>query len=727
MRPETVEGKISTLSALFLSVAFILGLSACGGGSSSNATVTSIMISPTAATVDFNTPIDITAQVNLSNNTDTTNTTVTWQVNGIGGGNASIGTIVNSPDDSQVGIYTAPKVVPPENNGQVMITATSPQVPSNTTDTNIVTSNTAIITVGAGLGLTITPTSASVGAGGTFQFSALLNNVADPNATWKASSTATCDNCIGSINPTTGLYTAPPSPPPGATVTITATDSTVTPTQTATAIVTIAFSDKSLNGPFAFSYSGDDQSGFMAVAGSFFADGNGHIQSGIEDLDSFSNGGPVEFQISGTYAVGSDGRTLLKLNQGLPGAATWQFALTSNQHAVMIRFDRSTTGSGTIDQQNLDDVSTLSNITGPYVFSGLGADLSFLPMGIAGKFTASGNNTLQTGSGVLDINDNGVVKPDDTTLSVSYSLDSTAPDTGRGTMTLTSASTGQHNEYAFYIVDATHLYFVEIDNTDYLVGNLYSGSTAPANLTAGNYAFTAGGNSATEAYASGGVFTSAGNSSSTGGSISGGVLDSNNAGTVTPNTTLGACAYTVESSGRIVLGLNPGSGTCPGSGSLQFAAYQTAQATSTTVEPAAVMLELDSTAVASGSAYLQSSTTQPTTGSFALYLAGQGIFHAQSASFQQDVEGQVTLSGTAVSSGNLDINDFNAGIQTDPISTADSLFSAPMSNGRGTAVLVATNPDVSYNLVYYVIDDNTALLFDSDTNRIVIGMIARQF
>ena len=727
MRPETTKAKISSLTALFLAVALILGLSACGSGSNSgNATVTSIMISPTAATVDFNSPIDITATVNLTNTTNSTNTAVTWQVNGIGGGNSTIGTIVNSPDDSQVGIYTAPRVVPPDNNGQVMITATSPQVPSNTTNTNIVTSNTAIITVGAGLGLTISPTSASVGAGGTFQFSALLNNLADPNATWTVSSTATCDNCIGSINSTTGLYTAPPSPPPGATVTVTAQDATVTPTQTATATVTIAFSDQSLNGPFAFSYSGDDASGFMAVAGSFFADGNGHIQSGIEDVDSFSNGGPVQFQISGTYKVGSDGRTLLKLNQGLPGAATWQFALTSNQHAVMIRFDRSTTGSGTIDQQNLDDISSLPEITGPYVFSVSGADLSFLPMGIVGKFSANGS-AIQTTNAVVDSNDNGVVNQADPLLSGSYALDGTAPDTGRGTITLTSSLTGQH-EYAFYIVDATHLYLVEIDNNDYLVGNVYSGSAAPGTLAAGNYVFTAGGNSPSGAYASGGVFTSAGNSSPTGGNISGGAFDSNNAGTVTSNTTLGSCAFTADPTGRIVVGLNLASGTCPGSSSIQFAVYQTAQATSsTTIEPAALMLELDSTAVATGSAYLQSSVTQPAAGSFALNLAGQGIFHTQPASFQQDVEGQVTLSGSAISSGNLDIDDFNAGIQTDPISTTDSSIAAPASNGRGTAVLVATNPDVSYNLVYYVIDGNTALLFDSDTNRIVIGMIARQF
>jgi hypothetical protein len=498
---------------------FTLGLSACGGSSNgSNATVTSITLSPTAGTVDFNTQFNISAQVTLSNNSDTTNTSVTFQVNGIGGGNDSVGTIVNSPDDSQVGIYTAPRVVPPENNGQVMITATAPQVPSNSTDTNIVTSNTAIITVGAGLGLTITPTSASVGAGGTQQFSALLNNVVDPNATWSVSSTAICDNCIGSINRTTGRYTAPPSPPPGATVTVTAQDATVTPTQTATATVTIAFSDQSLNGPFAFFYSGSDQSGFMAVAGRFVADGNGKIESGgVEDVDSFSNGGPVQLQISGTYTVGLDGRGTAVLNQGLPGAGTLQFALASNQHALMIRFDRSITGSGTIDQQNLDDISSLPKITGPYVFSVFGADLSFFPMGIAGKFSTNGS-AIQTANAVVDLNDNGVVKQADPLVSGSYSLDNTEPDTGRGTITLTSSMTGQH-EYAFYIVDATHLCLVEVDNNDYLAGNMYSGSATTGNLAAANYVFTAGGNSTSGSYASGGVFTSAGNSNGSGGPL----------------------------------------------------------------------------------------------------------------------------------------------------------------------------------------------------------------
>jgi hypothetical protein len=722
MLREIRKINMSALCTSLLALAIALTLSACGGGNGGNATVTSVTISPASASADLNTSITLVAVVNLSNNTATTNTAVTWQVNGVGGGNSQVGTIVNSPDDVQEGIYTAPAIAPTTNNGQVMITATAPQVPSSTTNTNIVTSNTAIVTVGVGQGLAVTPTTATVPAGGTFQFSALLNNIVDASATWAVSSTS--GGNIGTINPTTGLYNAPPSPPPGATITVTATDSTLTPAVTATAAATIVYSDLSLSGQFAFSYSGNDQNGsYIAVAGSLATDGAGHVTSGIEDVDSITTNGWTQYQIppnTSTYKVGTDGRGTILLNPGIPGAATLQFALTSNQHASVIRFDHNFTGSGTIDQQNLTDISDLSDITGPYVFSGLGADTTFSALGVAGKFVASGNSTNQAGTGVVDVNDNGATTQA-SSLTVSYTLDGTAPDTGRGKMTINSAATGQR-QFAFYVVDATHLYFVEIDNAGYLQGNMYSGaagtSFSAASLTAGNYAFTFGGNSPTGAFAAGGVFASGGN-----GSVTGGVFDSNNAGTVTSDTTLGSCAYTVDpSTGRILLGL------CPGSSTLQFAAYQSAQAAdSTAVEPSLVMLELDPTAISIGSAYSQKTVTQFAAGSFALLLDGQGILHDNTAAVQQDVSGQVTLGSPSIANGNLDINDFNSVFQTDPISSADSSLLAPDANGRGTATVVVTDPNASYSLVYYLIDANTALLFDSDSSHVLIGTIARQF
>jgi len=42
-------------------------------------------------------------------------------------------------------------------------------------------------------------------------------------------------------------------------------------------------------------------------------------------------------------------------------------------------------------------------------------------------------------------------------------------------------------------------------------------------------------------------------------------------------------------------------------------------------------------------------------------------------------------------------------------------------------VLHATTPDVTYTLVYYLIDGSTALLFDQDTTRMATGFLAKQF
>ena len=73
------------------------------------------------------------------------------------------------------------------------------------------------------------------------------------------------------------------------------------------------------------------------------------------------------------------------------------------------------------------------------------------------------------------------------------------------------------------------------------------------------------------------------------------------------------------------------------------------------------------------------------------------------------------------------INQLNAVYTADPISTTLSTITAPGSTGRGTAVLTGTDPAVSYAIVYYIIDNNTALLLDSDTVSVGIGAIARQF
>ena len=118
------------------------------------------------------------------------------------------------------------------------------------------------------------------------------------------------------------------------------------------------------------------------------ADGEGNITSGIEDTSSFLVGISTGLSFTGTYVVGPDGRTTATIDTG-HGVATWQFALTTNKHAVMIRFDTSANGSGTLDQQNLNDLNTSPNIvSGPYAFSASGTDAAFKPMAMAGEFTS---------------------------------------------------------------------------------------------------------------------------------------------------------------------------------------------------------------------------------------------------------------------------------------------------------------------------------------------------
>jgi hypothetical protein len=686
----------------------ILCVSGCGGGGSNNTNITSIDITPTAISVGLNSQADFTATVNLANSTTTTNTAVTWQVNGTTGGNSTAGTIVSSSTDTNVGIYTAPAVVPTTNNGQVSITAiiTVSSGSGSSSSSTTITSNTATVTVGVSTVLSVSPAQASVPAGGTYQFSAMLNNALDTRVTWAIGSDNGGD--IGSIDATTGLYTAPFAPPPGGTVTITATDNSSGTAETATATAKIAYSDASLRGPFAFSYVGDDATGFRAVAGRFVADGAGTIQGGLEDIDSF--GSPVASAvliISGSYTVGADGRTRASVTTSR-GNETWQFVLTSTSHALMIRFDSSTTGHGTIDQQNLDDLTnSLSVIQGNYVFSAAGGDLQFHALGVAGRFAANGAGSIPQSASIVDENDNGTVKAADATLGGSYSFDSANPGTGRGTLTLSSTSTGQL-QFAFYVVDNTHLYVIEADKNAYLAGEVYSGASGSSfgagALSASNFVFAVGGNSNSGAYAAGGVFTSDAN-----GNITGGTLDSDDAGTVAANASISPSTYLVDAAtGRVDLKL----------GSMEFATYPTATNT-------ALMLELDSTAIASGKAYLQQASPAALTGHYGLVLNGQGIFYSSPGLYQSDAEGEAAVSSGVT--GNLDINNFGTSPQTsDPIGSSSSI-SAPGSNGRGTLVLVPANPPATYNLVYYVIDANTALLVGQDSTRVQTGMAIRQF
>ena len=716
-----------------LGVAALSLLSSCGKGSGGNATVVSVTISPAGSTtspnlVSINTLANFTASIQLSNPSSITTTTVTWLVNGVAGGNASTGTIASSGTDNEIGVYTAPTAVPDTNNGVVQITATTPVNPSDTTDTTVVTSNIAYVQVTVGVGLTVSPTGSTISASQRTQFVADLNGLTDNNVTWSVSSPE--GGNVGSINSLSGLYTAPPFPPPGATVTITATAQSMTGPITATATAVIIYSDASLQGPYAFSYSGNDSGGFYTVAGSFVTDGQGGITNGVEDIMRSGSGGQIQTQVpitTGSYVVNADGRgqALIKTNLNTQGSQ-FRFAMTTNLHAFLIAFDNSATGSGSLDQQNVDflNLSALSQITGPYVFSFSGENASFLPRSVAGRFVANSSGGIVSPGSIVDDNDNGAVHASDTSLGGSISIDSIYAASGRGILTLTSNSIGTL-QFAFYIIDNTHFHAVEIDQNPkiaYLSGDVYqgvSGSPFSDSLLAGSpYSFVAGGNSSQGAYAVGGVFVSSGS-----GGISSGALDVNNNGAAQLNATLTACSYTVDSAtGRIDLILSTASGSCTtgSTGVYEFSLYSSAQGPW-------LLLELDPAAISTGYLLPQSGSPTSSSGSFAFGLAGQGAFNTNPSFFQPETSGQMVLSGSFVTSGNFDINVYSAVYPSDAVNTTDSSVGAPASNGRGTGVVLLSNPVSTYTLSLYYVSPSLAFLLDQDPHRISIGILADQF
>ena len=189
--------------------------------------------------------------------------------------------------------------------------------------------------------------------------------------------------------------------------------------------------------------------------------------------------------------------------------------------------------------------------------------------------------------------------------------------------------------------------------------------------------------------------------------------------------TLTSCGYSVDpATGRIDLKL------C-GAGTSEFSVYQTDQSS-------AVMIELDATAIARGVAYQQRSVTAAAPGgNLALSLTGQGIFHSAPGSYQQDAQAQLAVTSGTISSGNLDINNYNSVFVTNPINvgttttgsttTANSLITTPAANSRGTAVITGTGPAITYKLVYYLVTPGSALLFDQDPGFILTGTLATQF
>jgi hypothetical protein len=208
-----LRGTLFALCCLFI----VTSLMGCGGSSSTLPTVT-ITISPSVVTLGLAGEQQFTSTIS-----GTTNSNVIWEVNGVTGGNSTIGTI------SSTGLYKAPAAVP--NPATLTITAVAQ---ANTADIA-----SAAVTVTSDVLVSVSPVSVNLQFGKTQQFTASVTGTANKAVTWQAGRVTGGNSSLGTIS-TTGLYTAPStySGTLPATVSVTAI-STVDTTKSATASVTL--------------------------------------------------------------------------------------------------------------------------------------------------------------------------------------------------------------------------------------------------------------------------------------------------------------------------------------------------------------------------------------------------------------------------------------------------------------------------------------------------------
>ena len=136
---------------------------------------------------------------------NTLNSTVTWQVNGVTGGNTTVGTI------SAGGVYTAPAAVP----SPATVTVTAVAAADTSKSASAQVTITPMITVA------VTPGTATVAVSAAQMFTATVANATSTAVNWQVNGIAGGNTSVGTIS-SSGMYTAPMAVPSPATVTLTA-------------------------------------------------------------------------------------------------------------------------------------------------------------------------------------------------------------------------------------------------------------------------------------------------------------------------------------------------------------------------------------------------------------------------------------------------------------------------------------------------------------------------
>jgi hypothetical protein len=524
--------------------------------------------------------------------------------------------------------------------------------------------------------ITLAPTSVTLAAGAQQQFTPTITVTGSTNnaVNWLVNNIANGDAIHGTID-NNGLYTAPLAPPKTG-ITVTA-QSQANTAFSASTPVTVQFGKASFqaNQTYVFFVSRPDDSsgsGFAYRAGSFTTDGNGTITAGTSD----ANSGTAGAFTSGSYSIGTDGRGTLTFNDAA-GAHSFSFALTSSSRGQLISFDSGPVMAGFIRQQDATAASAAP--TGNYVFALSGDN--------AGPAAAIGQIVFgSTITGTEDLNTNGAVSTQQPMNGSGLSVGSG----GRGTVQINGSN------YAFYIIDASTLVLADVDASgSRLAGTAYAQSGTFSNASLGTSAYLVSGvtsGTGPKTYAQVGRFDT-----NSAGNIVTGTFDTNTAGGAATNSQFGASlTYSIGSNGRFTFS----------NGTSNFIAWLASS-------KQGVILQSDSTNVASGLILQQQIGIPSVTGGFALVASGTDTTGATA----QAADAQLTIGNFNQSPGT---QDFNPGAVTTTFQNANVAISNP-STERGSASIPASNLTL-----YFVNADRFFVLSSGQNASVLSGEAERQ-
>jgi hypothetical protein len=466
------------------------------------------------------------------------------------------------------------------------------------------------------------------------------------------------------------------------------------------------FSNSNLNGTYVFSTSGvDSTSGvFLTLVGDFVANGSGGITGGAFDFASVGTGvmSPNNAITGGSYRITVDGRGQATLNSS-GGPVTLDFVLTSNSHGLVTEFDGSGTGSGTLDLQPAAPAqSAFGGLS--YSFGFFGDSTSNVSFGTVGTFSldASGNVT----AGFEDAN-SGSSSLNLTAMPITSGTVLVGTGTAPGTAQLVTSGAGTLH-FDVYVIDSTHLKFIETDATLFSSGDAFTQATS---IPSGQLVFTMAGADTVNFAAPGAPIEMGGYLTNAGGIVTTGLEDVNDGGAPFQSTTVSGTIPALAG-GRSVLTLNNfiNGGLNGAPGTYAFAAYPFTSNGVTGFQ----LLEIDGAGITSGAAFVQTGTTLAGSQGYGLNLSA-----LNSAGEEDDIAEFVTTSTGF--SGLLDVNDVSDQGSLGFQQPLNGSYTAADSTGRGT--FTTTN---FFNGNFYVVDSSTFLILETDTSQVGLGVVELQ-